>query len=92
METPRGPAISLDMLRSVKLKSARRSRSNADTKNVRSPRRTLKNCETQSFSLSPIMAGAVSPLSRILKQVDNRRKHKRSLMTPTHSDNDLIKG
>ncbi|KAK0082931.1 hypothetical protein PV325_009632 [Microctonus aethiopoides] len=92
METPRGPAISLDMLRSVKLKSARRSRSNADTKNVRSPRRTLKNCdETQSFSLSPIMPGAVSPLSRILKQVDNRRKLKRSLMTPTHSDNDLTK-
>ncbi|KAK0167493.1 hypothetical protein PV327_004886 [Microctonus hyperodae] len=87
METPRGPAISLDMLRSVKLKSARRSRSNADTKNVRSPRRALKSCETQNFSFSPIMAGAVSPLSRILKQVDNRRK--RSLMSPTYSDNDL---
>lgn len=90
--TPRGPVVSLDMLRSVKLKSARRKTIDCVS---RSPRRahSLKNRPVSRMSISPIMAGAVSPLSQILRQVDSnpRRAPKRRLSSPTKSDNDMTR-
>nr|XP_012141567.1 PREDICTED: uncharacterized protein LOC105662579 [Megachile rotundata] len=84
---PRGPVVSLDMLRSVKLKSARR-RSNDQI--VRSPRsaRIIKT-RTSSLSLSPI--GTDNSLGRILKQVDLYRRGPRRLLSNTSSFNGIIK-
>lgn len=89
---PRGPAVSLDMLRSVKLRSARRR---STEQNIRSPRSSSLSTRSRTLpplSLSPIMSGTEGSLSRILRQVDiNRRGPKRALSSPTHSEGESSK-
>lgn len=83
---PRGPAISLDMLRSVKLKSSKRK--SMDHKSPRS--RGMKNRSQATLSLSPLMKGAEGSLSRLLKSSDVRKVHKRTHQaTCTVSESDL---
>lgn len=80
---PRGPVVSLDMLRSVKLKSARRRSEQI----MRSPRsaRMIKTRTASSLNLSPIMTGTENALGRILKQVDvNKRGPRRLLSSMTN--------
>ncbi|KYN20490.1 hypothetical protein ALC57_07396 [Trachymyrmex cornetzi] len=69
---PRGPIVSLEMLRNVKLKSAKR-RPNAQT--GRSPRngRVVKNRIASNVNLSPILTGSEGNLERILRRVDLNR-------------------
>ena len=81
---PRGPMVSLDMLRSVKLKSARRRTTDQILRSPRSAR-MIKTRTAPSLSLSPIMAGGDSTLRRILKQVDVNRRGPRRLLSGTSS-------
>ncbi|KYM77897.1 hypothetical protein ALC53_11585 [Atta colombica] len=72
VSSPRGPIVSLEMLRNVKLKSAKR-RPNAQT--GRSPRngRVIKNRIASNVNLSPILTGSEGNLERILRRVDLNR-------------------
>ncbi|EFN89234.1 hypothetical protein EAI_07741 [Harpegnathos saltator] len=89
---PRGPVVSLDMLRNVKLKSARR-RSNDQA--GRSPRngRIVKSRTVPTLSLSPITTGSEGNLERILRQVDINRRGPRRLLSGSISfrDHDFTK-
>ncbi|KOC62921.1 hypothetical protein WH47_03112 [Habropoda laboriosa] len=81
---PRGPVVSLDMLRSVKLKSVRRR----NDKMTRSPRsaRMIKSRTAPSLSLSPIITSTENSLGRILKQVDLHRRAPRRLLSSSTSN------
>lgn len=69
---PRGPAVSLEMLRNVKLKSAKRKPSDQTGKSPRSGR-IVKNRTASSMNLSPILTGSEGNLERILRQVNLTR-------------------
>lgn len=68
----KGPVVSLEMLRNVKLKSAKR-RPNDQT--GRSPRngRVVKGRTASNITLSPILTGSEDNLERILRRVDLNR-------------------
>ena len=79
------------MLRNVKLKSTRR-KSLDQHKSPRSASRLLRNRSQSNLSLSPVMTGAESSLSRLLKPSDaNRRVFKRIQSSTSNSETDLSK-
>lgn len=82
--------VSLDMLRSVKLKSARRRTSDQIMRSPRSGRIT-KSRTAPSLSLSPIMTGTDNSLGRILKQVDVNRRPRRLLGTTNFRETTIAK-
>ncbi|XP_024884045.1 uncharacterized protein LOC112462481 isoform X2 [Temnothorax curvispinosus] len=69
---PRGPVVSLEMLRNVKLKSAKRR---PNDQPGRSPRngRVIKSRLASNINLSPILTGSEGNLERILRRVDLNR-------------------
>ncbi|KYM97141.1 hypothetical protein ALC62_12249 [Cyphomyrmex costatus] len=69
---PRGPVVSLEMLRNVKLKSAKRK---SNDQSGRSPRngRIVKNRIASNINLSPILTGSEGNLERILRRVNLNR-------------------
>ncbi|XP_072750193.1 uncharacterized protein [Anoplolepis gracilipes] len=82
---PRGPVVSLEMLRNVKLKSAKRKPSDQTGKSPRSGR-IVKNRTASSINLSPILTGSEGNLERILRQVNFTRP--RRLLSGTNSFRD----
>lgn len=86
---PKGPVVSLDMLRSVKLKSARRRTSDQMSRSPRSGR-ILKTRTAPSLSLSPIMKSTDNSLSRILKQVDINKRPRRLLTNSSSFRENII--
>ncbi|CAD6219228.1 GSCOCG00004868001-RA-CDS [Cotesia congregata] len=78
------PVISLEMLKNVKLKSIKQRSQNYK---VRSPIGLKNRNRFQNVNLSPIMAGAVSPLSRILSRGESvRRKPRKILVSPREDE------
>lgn len=92
-----GPAVSLEMLRNVKLKSAKRR---VCDQTGRSPRNRIMKSRIANINLSPILTGSEENLERILRQVkltrprrlviessfqDDFMKETQSLDTLTHS-------
>lgn len=84
---PKGPVVSLDMLRSVKLKSARRRTTDQIARSPRSAR-MIKARTASSLSLSPITDNS---LGKILKQVDLNRRPRR-LLSRASSFRDNVNG
>ncbi|KAK1130507.1 hypothetical protein K0M31_018639 [Melipona bicolor] len=83
---PKGPVVSLDMLRSVKLKSARRRTTDQITRSPRSGR-ILKTRTAPSLSLSPIMKSTDNSLGRILKQADVNKRPRCLLSSSSFREN-----
>ncbi|XP_074109945.1 uncharacterized protein LOC141534473 [Cotesia typhae] len=77
------PVISLEMLKNVKLKSIKQRSQNYK---VRSPIGLKNRTRFQNVNLSPIMAGAVSPLSRILSCGENVRRRPRKILVSPRED------
>ncbi|RLU24939.1 hypothetical protein DMN91_003030 [Ooceraea biroi] len=90
MPGPRGPVVSLEMLRNVKLKSTKR-RLNDQT--GRSPRsgRIVKNRATSNISLSPILTGSEGNLERILRRVDSNRPRRLLSASSSLHEHDFVK-
>lgn len=71
------------MLKNVKLKSIKQRSQNYK---VRSPIGLKNRNRFQNVNLSPIMAGAVSPLSRILSCGENVRRRPRKILVSPRED------
>jgi len=79
---PRGPVVSLEMLRNVQLKSTKRRHIDQAGRSPRSGRIT-KNRTTSNVSLSPILTGSEGNLERILRRVESNRGPRRLLSAST---------
>lgn len=87
---PRGPLVSLDMLRNVKLKSAKRKVNDQTGKSPRSGR-IVKNRTASSVNLSPILTGSEGNLERILRQVNFTRPRRLLSSSNSFRDRDFAK-
>ncbi|KAM0736849.1 hypothetical protein ACS0PU_006498 [Formica fusca] len=87
---PRGPVVSLEMLRNVKLKSAKRKPSDQTGKSPRSGR-IIKNRTASSVTLSPILTGSEGNLERILRQVNLTRPRRLISGSNSFRDRDFAK-
>ncbi|EFN68393.1 hypothetical protein EAG_10366 [Camponotus floridanus] len=87
---PRGPVVSLEMLRNVKLKSAKRKPSDQTGKSPRSGR-IVKNRIASNINLSPILTGSEGNLERILRQVNLARPRRLISNSNSFRDRDFAK-
>ncbi|KAL6430344.1 hypothetical protein ACFW04_007800 [Cataglyphis niger] len=87
---PRGPLVSLEMLRNVKLKSAKRKPGDQTGKSPRSGR-IFKNRSASSVTLSPILTGSEGNLERILRQVNLTRPRRLISGSNSFRDRDFAK-
>lgn len=82
--------MSLEMLRNVKLKSAKRKPSDQTGKSPRSGR-IIKNRTASSVTLSPILTGSEGNLERILRQVNLTRPRRLISGSNSFRDRDFAK-
>lgn len=82
--------MSLDMLRNVKLKSAKRKVNDQTGKSPRSGR-IVKNRTASSVNLSPILTGSEGNLERILRQVNFTRPRRLLSSSNSFRDRDFAK-
>jgi len=87
---PRGPVVSLEMLRNVQLKSTKRRHIDQAGRSPRSGRIT-KNRTTSNISLSPILTGSEGNLERILRRVDSNRPRRLLSASTSLHDHDFVK-
>lgn len=84
----KGPVVSLEMLRNVKLRSAKRRSNDPTGKSPRSGR-VIKTRTASPISLSPILTSSEGNLERILRQVDLNKP--RRLLSASSSFRDFGK-
>ncbi|XP_012234281.1 uncharacterized protein [Linepithema humile] len=83
-----GPAVSLEMLRNVKLKSTKRRSCDQTGRSPRS--RIMKNRTASNINLSPILTGSEQNLERILRQVKLTRPRRLIIESSSFQD-DFVK-